>query len=97
MFCAAAIAAVYERCRGDDGTARDSTCTIENRTGTAVVPPFVIAVDGSVFSKYAAYKVKLQEALVELMGAEPAAAVTLKLVDGGSVAGAAYLAAAAVN
>ena len=96
-LCAAAIAAVYERCRGDDGTARDSTCTIENRTGTAVVPPFVIAVDGSVFSKYAAYKVKLQEALVELMGAEPAAAVTLKLVDGGSVAGAAYLAAAAVN
>lgn len=99
-LCAAAIAAVYERCRG--GVEEMGAINGEERSaGTAgsggAVEPFVIAVDGSVFSKYPAYKVKLQSALVELMGTERAAAVTLKLVDGGSVAGAAYLAAAAVN
>jgi len=83
-LCAAAIAAIVERC--NDASANNEAPT-----------PFVIAVDGSVFSKYPAYQVKLKDALVELLGSARAEAVQLKLVDAGSVAGAAFLAAAAAN
>ena len=82
-LCAAGIAAVIEQCDDkfdDDGISDDD---------------FVIAVDGSFFSKYPGYRVKLREALVEVMGVEAAERVRLELVENGSVAGAAFLAAAA--
>jgi hexokinase len=84
-LCAAAIAAIVERCSETTTTAADD----------GAPAPFVIAVDGSVFSKYPAYQVKLKDTLVELLGSARAEAVELKLVESGSVAGAAYLAAAA--
>lgn len=88
-LCAAAIAAIVRRC------SKKSSTTDNNNEDGISIEPFGIAVDGSVFSKYPGYQVKLKDALVELLGAARAEAVQLKLVNGGSVAGAAYLAAAA--
>ena len=79
-LCAAAISAIIEH---------SPTVDIDREV-------FTIAVDGSVFSKYPAYRVKLGAALEELEGRDRAGRVEMKLAEGGSVAGAAYLAAAAV-
>jgi hexokinase len=96
-LCAAAVAAIVERCSNDTTTSAAATATDNNSVEEGEPAPFVIAVDGSVFSKYPGYQVKLKDALVELLGSARAEAVQLRLVDGGSVAGAAYLAAAAIN
>lgn len=96
-LCAAAIAAIVERCSESSTSAAADANTTTTTDNSEAPAPFVIAVDGSVFSKYPAYQVKLKDALVELLGSARAEAVQLKLVDGGSVAGAAYLAAAAAN
>ncbi len=57
--------------------------------------PVVVGVDGSVFSKFHLHGELLREALGELLGAEAAARVELRLVEDGSVMGAALVAAAA--
>lgn len=81
-LCAAAIAAVLDRVRHDA-----SSVTPES--------PIVIAVDGSVFAKYGKYRERLHDALGELIGQRAAEGVKMRLVRDGSVAGAAFLAAAA--
>nr|AHF54566.1 hexokinase 2 [Parachlorella kessleri] len=81
-LCAAGIAAVLKHtgrgCGGADQPAK--------RT--------VIAVDGSVFKKFAKFRELLRAALEEFCGAD-AAQVELKLQEDGSVFGGAYIAAAA--
>jgi hexokinase len=56
--------------------------------------PCAVAVDGSVFARYPGYQEALGRALAEVMGAEAAGAVALRLVPDGSIMGAAVLAAA---
>jgi hexokinase len=63
--------------------------------GAAADAPVVVGVDGSVFSKFPLHGELLREALGELLGAEAAARVELRLVENGSVMGAALVAAAA--
>lgn len=57
----------------------------------------VVAVDGSLFVKYKKYQERVRMALLDLLGEDAAAKIRLQVVDGGSAAGAAYLAAAAVR
>lgn len=57
----------------------------------------VVAVDGSLFVKYKMYQERVRLALSDLLGDQAASKIRLQVVDGGSAAGAAYLAAATVH
>lgn len=56
-----------------------------------------VAVDGSVFSKFAGYRVMVAQALEDILGTEAAERVRMRYCPDGSGLGAAYLAAAAVR
>jgi len=82
-LCAAAMAAVLDR-----------ACPKSLANSTPENSTITVAVDGSVFAKYVAFRSALRDALGELIGENAARSVQLQLVRDGSVAGAAFLAAA---
>lgn len=106
LLCAAGIAAVVDRVSLATTAATTSTtnsaggdsqsqCAGDLPSNTHMgCNPFVIAVDGSLFTKYPAYRAAVRCALESMLGKEAADRIRLEVVRDGSVAGAAYLAAA---
>ena len=66
------------------------------RCPTSTGPFSTIAVDGSLFANYEAFRRRLKDALAELIGKAEASRIRLEAVRDASVEGAAYLAAATV-
>lgn len=75
-LCAAALAAVMERCQASEDPVR------------------VVAVDGSLFANYSAFRKRLEMGLIELVGLDVASNIKLVSVQDASAEGAAFLAAA---
>uniref|UniRef100_J3M6K4 Phosphotransferase n=1 Tax=Oryza brachyantha TaxID=4533 RepID=J3M6K4_ORYBR len=89
-LAAAAIVAILQKI-GCDGT----LCgTSEVRTMRGVRRRTVVAIEGGLVQGYSAFREYLDEAIVEILGEEIAATVSLRVMEEGSGTGAALLAAA---
>lgn len=89
-LAAAAIVAILQKI-GCDGTLCGST---QVRTMRGVRRRTVVAIEGGLFEGYSVFREYLNEALVEILGEEIAATVSLRVMEEGSGTGAALLAAA---
>ncbi|KAL4458290.1 hypothetical protein ABPG75_013155 [Micractinium tetrahymenae] len=93
-LCAAAITGVLQRVGHPCG----SCSAGGGGSGSgAPAPPVAIAVDGSVFEKYARFRERLRAALEDVCGKAAADSIRLQLAKDGSVLGAAYLGVAAAQ